>query len=123
MAIHRTRLQEELVKLQSEVAKAKADRDRSLARLLQDHQSKLRVEKARHDRFYTMLKQVLDILKTPQGKIEATPTIMQTQQTYADKHNEVANKLVHLKPGQTMVKLPTGEYLLETDPSTTSRAN
>jgi len=45
------------------------------------------------------------------------------QQTYADKCNEIANKLVHLKQRQAMVKLPIGEYLMETIPSTTSHAD
>jgi hypothetical protein len=123
MRERREQIRSNLAKLQSKVAKVKADRDARLADLLQNHQVRLAEEKARHDRFFKKLIQVLNILQTPQGKIEATPTIIQTQQTYADKRNEIANKLVHLKRGQAMVKLPTGEFLLETIPSTTSHAD
>jgi len=110
----REEISNELVKLQNEVEKAKADRDAQLADRLQMHQRKLEAAKDRHDRFVNMLMEVLNILKTPGDKIEATPTIIATQQTYADRKNQIANELVHLQRGQAMVKLPTGECLIQT---------
>ena len=54
------------------------------------------------------------------GKYEKTEG---PRQTYSDRANEIANELVQLKRGYARVKLPTGEYLMETMTSTTSHAD
>ena len=43
------------------------------------------------------------------------------RQSFADRANEVANELTHLGKGHAKVKLPTGEYLLETIVPKTNR--
>ena len=110
----REKIRKELEKLQNEVDQAKAERDRRLKGLSDFYQNPPKAAKACYDRFVNTLMEVLNILKTPGSKIDANPTIIATQQTYADRKNQIANELVHLQRGQAMVKLPTGECLVQT---------
>src|SRR5205085_10902467 len=53
-----------------------------------------------------------------QSPIEVTTTEWQetliSQQTYADRKNQIANELVQFPIGQAMVKSPEGEYRMRT---------
>ncbi|HYT45641.1 MAG TPA: hypothetical protein VEP90_25170, partial [Methylomirabilota bacterium] len=57
--------------------------------------------------------------------VEVTTTEWQetviSQQTYADRKNEYANRLVLLPIGQVMVKTPSGEHVMETDVPKTAK--
>jgi hypothetical protein len=74
--------------------------------------------------FLFEMEMVLDALTSTPIEVQDTswnplPTV---QQTYTDRKNQIANELVLLKRGHARVRLPGGEYLMETIPDTSSHA-
>src|SRR6266550_1675873 len=72
----RKQIEEALTKLQSEVDTIKTDRDSRLNKLFQQYHTPLESVIAKNNHFKDKLLQVLNILKSPEGKIDANPTVI-----------------------------------------------
>jgi len=112
----RKQIEEALTKLQSEVDTIKTDRDSRLNKLFQQYHTPLESVMAKNNHFKDKLLQVLNILKSPEGKIDANPTVIATQQSYADRANQVANELTQMTKFHARIKIPDEEYLISTIP-------
>ncbi|HYT42347.1 MAG TPA: hypothetical protein VEP90_08370, partial [Methylomirabilota bacterium] len=76
---------------------------------------KMKAEQLRYYNFQNLLDKIMKILR--EEKVNATSTEYAeptSQQSFADKKNQVANELVHMPKFHARVKLPTGEYLIST---------
>lgn len=71
------------------------------------------VEVPRRVKFGDLLSDVCDILIKEKILVDSITGDIY-RQNYADRANQIANELVHLKRGHAMAKLPKGEYLLIT---------
>ncbi len=89
-----------------------------------DWWEKMKKEQLRFYTFQELLRKILKILREERiYDYSSEYSEIVSQQTFADRANEVVNELVHLKKGHARIIIPGEEHLIETIVPKSNRAN